>query len=464
MFDLLERVLKKTDCFTEIRHHNRELNSISVRKGELEESSSSIYGGVGIRVLIKGSWGFSSTNRLTENDIYKTFKEAKIAAEISSKNKKVKVKGLSETTMAVGEFEPEINDSLKNHSLDEKLSLVLKTEKLMRASSPLIQSAFCRYNEIIDEKYIVTSDGARCHILDMKPEFRLMAVAVREVDMTSAFKAIGVTGGWEDIFGKKKPEELAESTAKIAIDLLDAKYPIGERLTVILDPSLVGILSHEAIGHTVEADFVLAGSISQGKIGKKVASELITLIDSGHSQIKGHAGGELLVDDEGVPTKKTVIIKDGILMSYLHNRETSKIFDVEPTGNARAFEYSDEPLIRMRNTYIEPGNHELENMISEIKKGYLLKGPMSGQADANAEFMFGVQEAYEINNGKLGRLLKGATISGQAFDVLNSVDAVSKDFEWDLGSGYCGKKQYAKVDAGGPYLRCKLIIGGKQER
>ncbi len=119
----------------------------------------------------------------------------------------------------------------------------------------------------------------------------------------------------------------------------------------------------------------------------------------------------------------------------MHNRETAKIFDVEPTGNARAFEYSDEPLIRMRNTYIEPGNYELDQMISEIKKGYLLKGPMSGQADSNAEFMFGVQEAYEIKNGKLGKLLRGTTISGQAFDVLNSVDAVGKDFKWGFGFG-----------------------------
>ncbi len=463
MFDLFEKIIKKADCFTELRYHNRELNSISVRKGELEESSSSIYSGIGIRVLVNGSWGFSSTSRLTESDVYKTFMEAKVAAEISSKNKKDKIK-LAKTTMATGEFEPEINDDLKNHTLDEKLSLVLKTEKMMRDFSPLIQSAFCRYSEIIDEKYIMTSDGARCHIFDMKPEFRVIAVAVKDGDMTMAFKATGVTGGWKDLFAKKKPEELAGDASKIAIDLLDAKYPIGERETVILDPSLVGLLSHEAIGHNVEADIVLSGSIAHGKIGKKVASELITLIDSGHSQIKGHAGGELLVDDEGVPTKKTIIIKDGILVSYLHNRETSKIFHVEPTGNARAFEYSDEPLIRMRNTYIEPGNHELEDMILEIKKGYLLKGPMSGQADANAEFMFGVQEAYEIKNGKLGKLLRGVTISGQAFEVLNSVDAVSKDFQWDLGSGYCGKKQYAKVDAGGPYLRCKLIIGGRQEK
>ena len=303
MFDLFEKIIKKADCFTELRYHNRELNSISVRKGELEESSSSIYSGIGIRVLVNGSWGFSSTSRLTESDVYKTFMEAKVAAEISSKNKKDKIK-LAKTTMATGEFEPEINDDLKNHTLDEKLSLVLKTEKMMRDFSPLIQSAFCRYSEIIDEKYIMTSDGAKCHILDMKPEFRLMAVAVKDSDMTMAFKATGVTGGWKDLFAKKKPQELAKDASKIAIDLLGAKYPVGERATVILDPGLVGLISHEAIGHTVEADFVLSGSIAQGKIGKKVASELVTLVDSGPSQIEGHAGGELLVDDEGVPAKK----------------------------------------------------------------------------------------------------------------------------------------------------------------
>lgn len=126
------------------------------------------------------------------------------------------------------------------------------------------------------------------------------------------------------------------------------------------------------------------------------------------------------------------------------------------------YEYSDDPLIRMRNTYIEPGDRDLEEMISEVKEGYLLKGALGGQADVNAEFMFGVREAYSIKNGRVGELLRGVAISGQAFDVLQTVDAVGRQFHFDLGAGYCGKIQPAKVDAGGPYLRCEAIVGGRR--
>ncbi|MCK5247915.1 TldD/PmbA family protein, partial [Candidatus Bipolaricaulota bacterium] len=139
-------------------------------------------------------------------------------------------------------------------------------------------------------------------------------------------------------------------------------------------------------------------------------------------------------------------------------------FGVEPTGNARAFEYSDAPIIRMRNTYIDPGETSVEELIAGVDDGYYMCGlGFGGQADSNAEFMFGVREAREIKNGKIGKLVRGATISGNAFDVLNSVDAVGNDFRWDLGAGTCGKSQAAaKVDAGGPHLRCKGTIGGRQ--
>jgi TldD protein len=225
---------------------------------------------------------------------------------------------------------------------------------------------------------------------------------------------------------------------------------------------MVGLIAHEAIGHTVEADFVLSGSIVSTKMGKQIASNLVTLVDSGFSDIVEGAAGTILVDDEGVTANRTEIIKNGVLKSYLHNRETAAEFEVEPTGNARAFEYSDEPLIRMRNTYIEPGDYELDEMIKDVDYGYLLKGPRSGQADANGEFMFGAQEAYLIEKGEVGNLLKGVTISGRALDVLQTVDALSKEFSYDIGSGYCGKKQLAKVDGGGPHLRCEALIGGIQ--
>jgi len=136
---------------------------------------------------------------------------------------------------------------------------------------------------------------------------------------------------------------------------------------------------------------------------------------------------------------------------------------VEPTGNARAFEYSDEPIIRMRNTYIKPGESSLEEMIAGIESGYLLQGlGFGGQADSNAEFMFGVREAHRITQGEIAELVRGVTISGNAFVVLTSVDTIGKHFQWGLGAGYCGKGQPAKVDAGGPHIRCVVTIGGRQ--
>ena len=206
----------------------------------------------------------------------------------------------------------------------------------------------------------------------------------------------------------------------------------------------------------------MSGSIVKDKIGQKVASHLVTLVDSGPSQIQNCAAGTIFVDDEGVVAGRTAIIENGILSSFLHNRESASILNAEPTGNARAFEYDNEPLIRMRNTYIEPRDYSYEEIIKETKHGYLIKGARNGQADANGEFMFGSQEAYLIEKGEIKQLLKGASISGRAFDVLMSVDAVGKDFKYDIGTGYCGKYQPMKVDGGGPHIRCTAIIGGLQ--
>jgi TldD protein len=135
---------------------------------------------------------------------------------------------------------------------------------------------------------------------------------------------------------------------------------------------------------------------------------------------------------------------------------------VAPTGSARAWEYSDTPLIRMRNTYLEPGDSTLDEMIAGVALGLLLDGGKNGQADSTGEFMFGVERAWRIKDGKLGELVRGVTLSGVAFDVMRTVDAISRDFRWELGAGHCGKGQLAKVDAGGPYVRCQALVGGEQ--
>lgn len=463
MLEFLEEILGYTRGYTELRFHKRKRLALLSRNGNLEQADSTIYSGVGIRVLLNGAWGFSSSSRVDKESVLKVLREAEAAALNAGEKKITKIRGLGKVVPVKGSFKPKISDPLTNHSIEEKVNLIMDTEHKARMASPLVKSVSCGYTELLDEKWILTTDGTKVSLLDSKPEFRLTVVAMRGHDMMAATQAIGVTGGWSDLWLQKSPEELSEKAVKLSCDLLKASHPEGGEATVVLDPDLVGTLAHEAIGHTVEADFVLSGSAARGKIGKKVASPLVTLVDSGTSEIKPCASGTIFVDDEGVKAKKTTIIENGVMRSYLHNRESAYLFGVEPTGNARAWEYSDEPLIRMRNTYIEPGESTLEELIGGIKKGYLLKGlEGGGQADANAEFMFGVKEAYRVKNGKIGELVRGASISGNAFNVLRGVDAVGNQFRWGLGAGHCGKKQLAKVDGGGPYIRCKIKIGGKQ--
>ena len=463
MQELLERIAAQSSGWIELRFQGRSTKQITVRNGELEESSSKRIQGIGVRSLVDGVFGFTSTTDLTEQGILRTVEAAQGAAQTSAGAKKQRIKGLAEASLGVGTFPVATNDPLDAHPLEEKLALVMKIDERIRGGASSIVSSSASYAEIQDEKIIVTSDGARTHLFVSIPEFRVMAVAEKGGDQCFGNKSNGVAGGWSDLLNLLAPEEMADYAVQMAVEQLAAPHPPGGTATVVLDPGLVGVLSHEAIGHTVEADIVLGGAITADKMNQKVASQLITMVDSGASERLPHATGTLPVDDEGVVTRKTTLIEDGVLRSYLHNRETAAHFGVKPTGNARAFEYSDAPIIRMRNTYIEPGDTSVEDLIAGVDDGYYMCGlGFGGQADSNAEFMFGVREARRIQNGKVGELVRGATISGNAFDVLHSVDAVGSDFRWDLGAGTCGKAQAAKVDAGGPHLRCEATIGGRQ--
>jgi TldD protein len=464
IIDDLRSVISKSkgSKYVETRYQSRITNEVIFSNGELEMIRTVQNSGCGIRVLVDGCWGFSSTDDLSRSELRDSLSEAIAAAKLLAETKKKKVKGLVESNNIKGLFKTKVKGDLASLDIEQKVKIAKEAEIQARKYSETIKSASCIYHEILDHKIIVNSDGVEVELYDSKPEFNIVSVARRGSESATASEGIGVTGGWEDLFFKKDPFEYANLASEKATKLLEAKHVIGEKTTVILDPGMVGLISHESIGHMVEADFVLSGSIVKDKIGRKVASELITLVDSGQSNIVGNAAGTIAVDDEGVMAGKTVIIENGILKSFLHNRETALIFDTSPTGNARAFEYNDEPLIRMRNTFIEPRCDKLDDIIKETKHGYLIKGPRNGQADANGEFMFGSQEVYLVQKGEIQQLMKGASISGNAFDVLKSVDMVGNDFEYDIGTGYCGKCQPAKVDGGGAHIKCTAIVGGLQ--
>lgn len=460
--DLLSGVLaRKSGGFVELRYHKKRSRAVAVEKGRVETAQITEHTGVGVRVLEDGTFGFASTDDAEASSIGAAIDAARAAARASAKARVERCPPLPATALARGRFEAPGVDELLGKPLEETLDLVLRLEAQARAASPSIRSASCAYIEVFEEKGIVTSDGAKAWTRLVRPEFRVTAVAEKAGEIQRGAEMVGATGAWDCLFRRASPEALVERAASQAVDLLSAGYPGGGRTKVLLSPALVGLLTHEAVGHTVEADFVQAGSVAAGKIGQRVASERVTLADSGASEFFPGAGGTLAVDDEGVPTGRTVIIRDGILESYLHDRESAARFHVAPTGNGRAWEYEHAPLIRMRNTYIAPGDASLEEMIASIEDGYLLDGASNGQADSNGEFMFGTREAYRVTNGKKGPLLRGVNISGQAFDVLRSVERVGKEFRWDLGSGHCGKGQPAKVDAGGPWLLCTVVLGGR---
>ena len=461
--DTLSSVLEKAPCWTEARFHRRQSQSLQVQKGLVKQAKSSITAGIGIRCLVDGAWGFSSTSHLSASSIEQALKRAFECARSLSEVKRAAVKKLPQTTLAQGEFVLKGYEELQTMSFEEKMAAVVKAEAQTRGRSSLIQTSTCGYNEQFEDKIVVTTDGAKAISRLCRNEMRLSAIAADHGEMSEGQHTVGRTGAWNCLFTEHSIDQMGEEAAKLAVDLLNAPKIPGGLATLILSPAMVGLLSHEAIGHTVEADFVLSGSVAQGKLGQRVASPLVNLCDAGFVEGQPFAGGALLVDDEGVPTQNTMIIKNGILESYLHNRESAAAFGVAPTGNARAWLYQDEPLIRMRNTFVLPGNQTLQEIIESTEDGYLIDCPLGGQADATGEFMFGAQKVMRIEKGKITKLFRGATISGQAFEVLSSVDAVSKEFLLDLGAGYCGKGQPAKVDACGPYIRCKAMIGGVQE-
>ena len=459
----LEQLVQGDPGFVELRWHRRTSHSFMAQKGRVDVANHAVTEGVGVRVLEQGAWGFAATADVRPEAIRRAIAEARANAQALAVARGPSKLELPRERLCRGDFEGPGFRALRDMAIGDKLGQIVRLERELARASSAMHTARARYNEIIEEKAIVTSDGASCSLAVAQPEMSLTAIAEKDGQRATGQRGAGVSGDWQCLFQHPSLAHAVEETAKIAVDLLAAKYPEGGKKTVILAPAVVGLLCHEAIGHTVEADFVKSGSIAQGKIGQRVASDLVTMADSGAETIAGYAVGNLPFDDEGVLTENTVIIDRGMLHSYLHNRETAKEFGVAPTGNARAWLFNDEPIIRMRNTYLLPGERLLADMISEVDDGYLVEGAGSGQADANGEFMFGTGYVWRLKGGKQVELLREATLSGIAFDVLKTVDAVSREFLWDLGTGYCGKGQAAKVDAGGPYVRCQITVGGRQE-
>ncbi|MFW9926515.1 MAG: TldD/PmbA family protein [Candidatus Thorarchaeota archaeon] len=458
MRDLLRSIIENrpSSVHLEIRYHQRKTEEIRVDKGVLRTADSNNYAGVGIRALVDGAWGFASTSKLDKTTLNEAANDAITAAKTLSSHIKEK-KLLAPIKPMEGTFSNLGKDPISNHGFEERVELALAIDKMMRNLDERVKGTITILSAPTNHRYILNSDGTDVELRDTRPQFFIRAVAAKGGKMQPHLTARGITGGWE-VFHRDSLTKAAEEAVDVATKLLDAPLAKGGKHTVVMEPSVVGLICHEAIGHTVEADLVAAGSAAKGTIGEKVASEHVTMIDSGEET---EGAGWLAVDDAGVRAGKTVIIEKGVMKSYLHSRSSAHEFETEPTGNERAQEYDVEPLIRMRNTYLASGDLSREELLEDIKFGYLLSFPGGGQADSTAEFMFSVPEAYEIVNGSVTKLVKNVTITGNAYEVLSSVDGVGKDWKLDMGAGACGKGQFARVDGGGGLTRATALVSGE---
>ncbi len=451
---MVEEACSMGASYADIRLQELEASGISVKNGSMEEASVSRRRGVGVRVLLEGAWGFSSTEVVREEEVRRAVANALKMAKTSLGARRRKA-GLAEVPIRRVSLSSKVAENPVHVDPGEKAGLVLELEKLMRSRSPAVKDTHAFYGDVLDRRVFVSSEGGEVVVEKTRVRFAAYVVASENGALSPAYEAVGGVKGFELMRGEE-PYKAAESAAERAVRLLKARTPKGGLAVAVLDNKLLALIVHEAFGHCAEADLVLSGDVLTGKLGQRVASELVTIVDDPGPE---HAYGWTPYDDEGVEGRKVVIVEEGILKGYMHSRETAAEMGAEPTGNARAQDYSFAPIVRMRNTYMEPGDWKPEEIIAETREGYYLKGALGGQADTNGEFMFAVQEAWRIERGELTEAYRGVAVSGSALEVLSSVDAVGRDFKIGF-PGTCGKGQAAPVDGGGPHIRCRIMVGG----
>lgn len=438
----------------EVRYQEGTATSLRVRKGVVEASSISTFKGMGIRVLKEGSWGFACLEDLTSEKVVEAANSAAKLASSSSGSRSRKVE-IAKVNPVQDRVKTRVIKVPSEVSIEEKLRIVFDADKAVWDKGEKIVDDSIIYSDYSGRKVFVSSEGAEIETDEIRT-YLAIQVSARETDRVSpAYEAMGGTTGFE-LIERNDPVKMADEVASRAIRLLNASVLKGGVSTCVLDNKILGLLVHEAFGHTAEADLVSSGSILTGKIGEQVASEYVTIVDSPEP---AGANGWMHYDDEGVKAKPVKIVEKGVLKGFMHSRESAALFGAEPTGNARAQSYSHVPLIRMRNTYMEAGDWEPEEILRETGEGFYLKGALGGQADSNGEFTFSVQEAWRIDKGELVEPFRGVTISGNAVEVLKSVNAVGKDFKIMI-PGTCGKFQWVPVDGGGPHIRARMIVGG----
>jgi len=437
--------------YIEARLEESQRSHITYRGKELESVGQATAIGGNVRALVRGGWGFVSFDSLSDlpGRIELAVKQARLVGKEESK--------LAPVEPVVDIVSSEIDKNPLTISLAEKKQLLDEYNALIWRT-PKLQTSIIVYGDSHKKVIFLSSSGSYIEQERSDIALRLTAVATEGSEVQQVGLSIGSRGDFSSIHGL---HQQVEQMAKHAVELLSAPQVKGGEYTVVLDPVLAGVFVHEAFGHLSESDFVYENDRLRQimVLGRKFGSTELNIVDS--AAIPG-LRGSYKYDDEGVPATKTYLIREGELVGRLHSRETAAKMGEKPTGNARAINYRYPPIVRMTNTYIEPGSASFDQIIGDIKEGVYAKNWFGGTTSMEM-FTFSAGETYMIRHGKLAEALRPVVLTGNVFTTLNNIDAIGDDLEMNQGGG-CGKgaQMPLPVSNGSPHIRIRhCLVGGR---
>jgi TldD protein len=458
--DVLQRTLgaalRTGGEFAEVFVEDRVGSSASLDDGRVEELGSSRRRGAGIRVVVGDTTGFAHTADLSEAGLREAAEAAASAASGGGGGARTiaLTRSAADPTHAVRE----LPDSITKEAKVDALRRADAAAREEREEGGAIQQVSASYADSVRRILIANSDGLLTGDEQVRTRFAVSCVVDGDSGRQTGYEAPGRTLGWE-MFDEDPPEAIARRAARQALSKIRAQAAPSGRLPVILNRGAGGVLFHEACGHGLEADLVARdASIFRGRVGERVASELVTLVDDGRM---AREWGALAIDDEGTPTRRNVLIEDGVLTDFMWDRLRARKEGRASSGNGRRERYDVLPMVRMTNTYLERGTEDPEAIIAGTDYGVYCVALGGGQVDpATGDFVFGMTEAYLVEGGRITTPLRQANLVGNGPAAMRAIDVVGNDF--DTWTGMCGKSgQSVPVSSGQPTLRiAELTVGG----
>jgi len=354
----LEAAQKLGATYAEVRAQNLSRTTITLKEERIEAARQGIENGAALRVLVKGAWGFASVGTLHIDDLTGAVSDACMMAKAASSSMKTPIE-LVETKTVEDKVSLKPKKNPSKIPIQDKISTAMAMSNSIRSHDNRIKSCTVDYLDLTGTTFFMNNGGTYIEQDNLYVWSRLLATASEAGIFTYSREEIGSTAGFE-VFDTETPEAVGKKVAQRAVDQLKAKPPKGGTFPAVIGPNVVGVFIHEAFGHLAEADLTLSGSVLSDKLGKRIASEKVTIYDDG--TIKA-AFGSFKYDDEGTRTQKTLLVKDGVVFGLMHDRETAKKLNAEPTGNSKAEDFRFEPIIRMRNTYMDPKDRSFGELV-----------------------------------------------------------------------------------------------------